>query len=109
MRRLFALFAGTLLALGMMAGPAVADYHGGDPDPHDHKITVPGTGEDHQVGPKVCDRIEDGAEGPEDVPNWRGFVNFHDNVHQGEPDQIGRGSGNKGWPDGDFKCGELRY
>lgn len=33
-----------------------------------------------------------GATGPEDVPFYRGFVNFHDQVHQGEPGHIGRGS-----------------
>ena len=106
MRRLTTLIGVTALATGAMAGSVAADSH--QPDPHDHKITVPGTGENRQVGPKVCDWIEKrGATSPEDVPFWRGFVNFHYNVHQGQPDQIGRGSDTGSFDP--LECGDRRY
>jgi hypothetical protein len=68
--------AALLGLLGLMSSPAIAQA----PPPHDHFLTVPGTGEQVQVAPHRC---ELGAT----VQN--GFVQFHVNVHTGQPTATG--------------------
>ena len=72
MRRILVV-AGIVGLLGLAAGPAAAQQ---PPPPHDHWLTVPGTGEAVQVGARRCDlgsRLD------------RAFLNFHFNVHVGTP------------------------
>ena len=71
MRRGLVLVAVSLGLLGAMSAPAAAQV-----PPHNHILTVPGTGADVQVAPHRCDlgtTVE------------RGFLNFHFNVHLGQP------------------------
>jgi hypothetical protein len=57
------------------AGSALAQV-----PPHDHLLTVPGTGEQVQVAPARC-RLGETVEGA--------FLNFHFNVHLGVPTGTG--------------------
>jgi hypothetical protein len=66
-----------LLVLAMVVGPAPAQE---PPPPHDHFVTVPGTGEVIQVGPHRCEL----GETVQDA-----FLNFHFNVHVGTPATVG--------------------
>jgi hypothetical protein len=77
MRRIYLTLWVLLLVLAVMAGSAPAQA---PPPPHDHFITVPGTGEVVQVGPHRCEQGEkvQGA-----------FLNFHFNVHTGTPATVG--------------------
>ena len=75
MRRIPVLLSLLALLLGVMAGPAAAQV-----PPHDHILTVPGTGETHQVGPPRC-RLGGTLQ--------RAFLNFHFNVHLGTPTDTG--------------------
>jgi hypothetical protein len=76
MRRMILAFASVLLLqLGVMAGSARAQVL-----PHDHFLTVPGTGEEVQVAPPRCDLGE---------KLDRAFLEFHANVHTGEPTDTG--------------------
>jgi hypothetical protein len=71
-RRISAIASGACLMLVVMAGPVLAQT----PPPHDHWLTVPGTGVKVQVGPHRCglgDTVQ------------KGFLNFHVNVHVGQP------------------------
>lgn len=71
MRRILVVL-GAVGLLGLMTGPAAAQ----ESPPHDHWLTVPGTGDSVQVGPRRCDlgSMLQGA-----------FLNFHFNVHVGAP------------------------
>lgn len=71
MRRILVV-VGIVALLGLMTGPAQAQQ----PPPHDHWLTVPGTGEQVQVGPHRCD-LGSTLQGA--------FLNFHFNVHVGAP------------------------
>jgi hypothetical protein len=62
----------SILVFGVMAAPALSQ----PPPPHDHLLTVPGTGEQVQVAPRRCGLGETVD---------RGFLNFHFNVHVGVP------------------------
>jgi hypothetical protein len=64
-----------LLMLGVMASPAAAQVL-----PHDHILTVPGTGDTVQVAPPRCE-LEGTVQGA--------FLNFHFNVHLGTPTTTG--------------------
>jgi hypothetical protein len=77
MRRILIALSVLLLVLAVMAGPAPAQ---GAPPPHDHFITVPGTGVVIQVGPHRCELGEKAQ---------NAFLNFHSNVHTGVPATIG--------------------
>jgi hypothetical protein len=77
MRRTLIIVSLLLLMLGAMTGTAWAQQ---PPPPHDHWITVPGTGEQVEVGPPRCD-LGDQLQGA--------FLNFHFNVHVGEPMEQG--------------------
>ena len=61
-----------VVTFGVSGGTA----HGHAPPPeHHHFLTVPGTGIDVQIGPRVCD-----------LPQLHdAFHRFHDNVHLGQP------------------------
>jgi hypothetical protein len=77
MRRILMALSVLLLVLAVMAGPGTAQA---PPPPHDHFVTVPGTGEVIQVGPHRCElgeKVQDA------------FLNFHFNVHTGTPATIG--------------------
>jgi hypothetical protein len=77
MRRILMALSVLLLVLAGVAGSAPAQA---PPPPHDHFITVPGTGEVVQVGPHRCElgeKVQDA------------FLNFHFNVHTGTPATIG--------------------
>ena len=75
MRRILTLLFAAPLLLGVMAGPAVAQV-----PPHDHILTVPGTGELIQVAPPRCDLGE---------TVQAAFLEFHVNVHLGVPTDTG--------------------
>lgn len=74
-RRILAVASGASLMLVVMAGPVLAQ-----PPPHDHWLTVPGTGAQVQVGPHRCGLGE---------TVQKGFLNFHVNVHVGQPANAG--------------------
>lgn len=73
MRRLLVV-VGVVGLLGLLPGPALAQQ------PHEHMLTVPGTGESVKVGPPRCDV---GA------MLQASFLNFHGNVHLGTPTSSG--------------------
>lgn len=72
MRRILVIL-GVVATLGLVSGPALAQQ---PPPPHDHWLTVPGTGESVQVGPHRCE-LGSTLQGA--------FLNFHFNVHVGAP------------------------
>jgi hypothetical protein len=72
MRRILIVLFVSLGLLGLMAGPAAADHVG----PHNHFLTVPGTGAVVQVAP---DRCQLGA------MLQTAFHQFHNHVHTGAP------------------------
>jgi hypothetical protein len=77
MQRILIVLPALLLVLAVMAGSAPGQE---PPPPHDHFITVPGTAEVIQVGPHRCElgeKVQDA------------FLNFHFNVHVGEPATVG--------------------
>ena len=78
MRRILFGLSVLVIALAMMAGPAAAQQ--APPPPHNHFVTVPGTGEVIQVGPHRCE-LGETVQGA--------FLNFHFNVHAGEPATVG--------------------
>lgn len=75
MRRIAVLLSLLVLALGMTASPALAQV-----PPHDHFLTVPGTGDTVQVAPLRCE-LGEKVQGA--------FLNFHFNVHLGTPTATG--------------------
>jgi hypothetical protein len=75
MRRIVVLLSLLVPLLGVMARPAAAQV-----PPHEHLMTVPGTGTVEQVGPPRC---EIGA------TLQTAFLNFHFNVHLGQPTATG--------------------
>jgi hypothetical protein len=77
MRRIIMALSVLLLVLAIMAGSAPAQE---PPPPHNHFVTVPGTGEVIQVGPHRCEL----GETVQDA-----FLNFHFNVHVGTPATVG--------------------
>jgi hypothetical protein len=80
MRRILLALSGLLLVIAVMSlmvGPAPGQE---PPPPHDHFVTVPGTGEVIQVGPHRCELGEEVQDA---------FLNFHFNVHVGEPATVG--------------------
>ena len=77
MRRTLIVVPLLLLLLGIMTRTALAQQ---PPPPHDHLLTVPGTGEQVQVAPDRCE-LGDKLQGA--------FLNFHFNVHVGEPMEQG--------------------
>jgi hypothetical protein len=98
MRRGMTLLAALLLAMGMLAGPAMAEGHGGSPfdEPHPHVLLI---GADVEVvadpppgsPPYVVhdyDRCVDLAGGKALRQN-----NFHHNIHFGRAGQALRGAG----------------
>jgi hypothetical protein len=75
MRKIPVLLSLLVLLLGVMASPVAAQV-----PPHDHFLTVPGTGATVQVAPSRCElgeRVQ------------RAFLNFHFNVHLGTPTATG--------------------
>jgi hypothetical protein len=70
MRKVLVASALTLL-FAIMAGPALAQ-----PPPHNHLLTVPGTGTAVEVGPPRCELGE---------TLQTAFLEFHSDVHLGEP------------------------
>ncbi len=78
MRKGLVVAAVSLGLFGVMSAPAAADHV----DPHDHFLTVPGTGAQVQVAPHRC---ELGA------TVQIGFHQFHNNVHTGQPADSGLG------------------
>ena len=77
MRRIPVLLSLLVLLLGVMASPAAAQV---PPPPHDHFLTVPGTGDTVQVAPPRCE-LGETVQGA--------FLNFHFNVHLGTPTDTG--------------------
>ena len=77
MRRILFALSVLVIALAMMAGPAAAQQA---PPPHNHFVTVPGTGQVIQVGPHRCE-LGETVQGA--------FLNFHFNVHAGSPATVG--------------------
>jgi hypothetical protein len=75
MRRIPVLLSLLVLLLGVMASPAAAQV-----PPHDHILTVPGTGATVQVAPPRCN-LGETVQGA--------FLNFHFNVHLGTPTATG--------------------
>jgi hypothetical protein len=74
MRRIVVVLSLLVSLLGTLAGQASAQV------PHDHLLTVPGTGSMVQVAPPRC-ALEETVQGA--------FLNFHFNVHMGNPRDIG--------------------
>jgi hypothetical protein len=77
MARILIVLSVLLLAFVVMSGTAPSQE---PPPPHDHFVTVPGTGEMTQVGPHRCElgeKVQDA------------FLNFHFNVHTGTPATVG--------------------
>ena len=77
MARILIVLSVLLLAFAVMAGTAPSQE---PPPPHDHFVTVPGTGEVVQVGPHRCE-LGEKVQGA--------FLNFHFNVHTGTPATVG--------------------
>jgi hypothetical protein len=75
MARILVLVSALLLLFSVMAGSALAQV-----PPHNHFLTVPGTGEVVQVAPSRCELGETVD---------RAFLEFHVNVHTGTPAEIG--------------------
>ena len=75
MRRIAVVLSLALPMLGFLASPARAQV-----PPHDHFLTVPGTGTAMQVGPHRCS-LGETVQGA--------FLNFHFNVHTGQPASSG--------------------
>jgi hypothetical protein len=75
MRRLIVIAGAVLVMVVAFAGSALAQV-----PPHDHLLTVPGTGEQVQVAPPRC-TLGETVEGA--------FLNFHFNVHLGVPTDSG--------------------
>jgi hypothetical protein len=75
MRKIPVVLSLSVLLLGVMAGPAAAQV-----PPHDHILTVPGTGNTVQVAPPRCE-LGETVQGA--------FLNFHFNVHLGTPTTTG--------------------
>lgn len=75
MRRIVMVLSMLLPLLGFLATPSAAQV-----PPHDHFLTVPGTGASVQVGPHRCS-LGDTLQGA--------FLNFHGNVHTGQPATAG--------------------
>jgi hypothetical protein len=75
MRRILVASLISVLPLAFTITPAAAQV-----PPHNHLLTVPGTGEVIPVGPDRCGLGET-------VEN--GFLGFHFNVHLGEPTSTG--------------------
>jgi hypothetical protein len=75
MRRVVVVLSLVLPLLGFVASPASAQV-----PPHDHFVTVPGTGTTVQVGPPRCS-LGETVQGA--------FLNFHFNVHTGQPASTG--------------------
>jgi hypothetical protein len=74
LRRFVVLLALLVSLLGTLAGQASAQM------PHDHFLTVPGTGTMVQVAPPRC-ALGETVQGA--------FLNFHLNVHTGTPATTG--------------------
>jgi hypothetical protein len=79
MHRIIVLLSLMVLMIGLAASPSGAQVT--PPPPHDHFLTVPGTGSVVQVGPPRCTLGE---------TLQRAFLNFHDNVHTGTPATTGQ-------------------
>ena len=77
MRKVVVVVCASLLLLGVMTGSALSQE---PPPPHDHFLMVPGTGIKVQVGPRRCDLGSS---------LQQAFLNFHLNVHVGQPMQTG--------------------
>jgi hypothetical protein len=77
MRRIFLALSVLMLVVAPMAGSAPGQA---PPPPHDHFVTVPGTGEMVQVGPHRCE-LGETVQGA--------FLDFHFNVHTGTPATVG--------------------
>jgi hypothetical protein len=75
MRKLLVFVFTMSLLLGLPTASALAQ-----PPPHEHLLTVPGTGTKVQVGPPRC-AIGATLQGA--------FLKFHAKVHTGTPAQIG--------------------
>ena len=75
MRKILIVLSVSLGVLGLMSGPAAAQV-----PPHNHFLTVPGTGEVVQVAPHRCE-LGDTVESA--------FLRFHENVHLGQPTATG--------------------
>jgi uncharacterized membrane protein len=75
MRRIVVVLSLLVSLLGTLAGQASAQV-----PPHDHLLTVPGTGSMVQVAPPRC-ALGETVQGA--------FLNFHFNVHMGIPLDIG--------------------
>jgi hypothetical protein len=75
MGKILVLVSALLLVFGVMAGSALAQV-----PPHNHFLTVPGTGNEVQVAPNRCELGE---------KVQRAFLEFHVNVHTGTPAETG--------------------
>ncbi len=75
MRRIVVLLSLLVSLMGLTASPST-----GQVPPHDHFLTVPGTGSTLQVGPPRC-TLGETVQGA--------FLNFHENVHTGTPATTG--------------------
>jgi hypothetical protein len=75
MRRVIVLLFLLISVVGLTASPSKAQV-----PPHDHFLTVPGTGSTIQVGPPRC-TLGGTVQGA--------FLNFHGNVHTGTPATTG--------------------
>jgi hypothetical protein len=75
MGKILVLVSALLFLFGVMAGSAQAQV-----PPHNHFLTVPGTGDVVQVAPSRCELGENVE---------RAFLEFHVNVHTGTPAETG--------------------
>ncbi len=76
MRRVVVLLSLMVSMVSLTASPSGAQV-----PPHDHFLTVPGTGSTVQVGPPRC-TLGETLQGA--------FLNFHENVHTGTPATTGQ-------------------